>query len=77
MLHPSTTHPKYGPFTLHQLNGHNVIAHLENKGLVGSNKCLSWEDMSFKFGIGLIGLCENYYGSHNPKIKDDALLKPA
>jgi hypothetical protein len=33
--------------------------------------------MSFKFGIGLIGLCENYYGSHNPKNKDDALLKPA
>jgi len=45
-------------------------------GLVGSNKCLSWEDMSFKFGIGLIGLCEDYLGSRNPKIRDNALLKP-
>ncbi len=25
MLHPSTTHPKYGPFTLCHLNGHNAI----------------------------------------------------
>jgi hypothetical protein len=33
MLHPSTTHPKYGPFTLRYLNGHNAIAHLHNKGL--------------------------------------------
>jgi hypothetical protein len=33
--------------------------------------------MSFKFGIGLIGLCEDYCGSRNPKNRDDALLKLA
>ncbi len=33
--------------------------------------------MSFKFGIGLIALCEDYPGSHNPKNRDDALLKLA
>jgi hypothetical protein len=28
-----TTHPKYGPFTLHHPNGHNAIVHLHNKGI--------------------------------------------
>jgi hypothetical protein len=32
--------------------------------------------MSFKFGIGLIGLCEDYLGGHNPRNRDGVLLKP-
>jgi hypothetical protein len=32
--------------------------------------------MSFKFGIGLIGLCEDYPKSHNLRNRDGALLKP-
>jgi hypothetical protein len=33
--------------------------------------------MSFKFGISLIGLCEDWPGGHNPRVRDDVLLKPA
>jgi hypothetical protein len=29
------------------------------KKLVGLDKCLSWEEMSFKLGIGLVELCED------------------
>jgi len=47
------------------------------KELIGSNKCLSWEDMSFKFGIGRTRLCEDWCGGHNPRDKDDVLLKLA
>jgi len=32
--------------------------------------------MSFKFGIGVIGLCEDYPGNHNLKDKDNVFLKP-
>jgi hypothetical protein len=33
--------------------------------------------MSFKFGIGLTGLCEDYLGGCNPRDKDYVLSKPA
>ncbi len=33
--------------------------------------------MSFKFGIGLTWLCEDYLGGRNPRDKDCVLLKPA
>jgi hypothetical protein len=32
--------------------------------------------MSFKFGISLIGLCEDYPGGCNPRDRDSVLLKP-
>ncbi len=43
--------------------------------LVSSNKFLSWEELSFKFDIGLIRLCDNYPGSRNLRDKDGVLLK--
>jgi hypothetical protein len=32
--------------------------------------------MSFKFGIGLTRLCEDYLGGRNPRDRDGVLLKP-
>jgi hypothetical protein len=33
--------------------------------------------MSFKFYIGVTGLCKDYLGDHNPRDKDGVFLKPA
>jgi hypothetical protein len=42
---------------------------------VNSNKCLSWEEMSFTFNISLVGLCDNYPKGRNLRNKDGVFLK--
>jgi hypothetical protein len=42
-----------------------------------SNKCISWEEMSIKFGIGLAGLCDNCPRGRNLKNREGVFLKLA
>ncbi len=42
---------------------------------VGSNKCLSWEEMSFTLDISLAGLCDDYPRNHNVWDKDGVFFK--
>jgi hypothetical protein len=44
--------------------------------LVSSNKCLSWEEMSFKFNIGLTRMRDDCLRGRNPRNRDNVLLKP-
>ncbi len=44
---------------------------------VSSNKCSSWEEMSFKFNIGLTRMCDDCLKGRNPRNRDSVLLKPA